>query len=351
MRAAVSLARRGFGQTHPNPSVGCVVASRDGSVIYGAAHTARGGRPHAEAQALRQAGDHAKGSTVAVTLEPCCHHEKSCSALLVQAGVARVVVGITDDDPRMQGGGIDSMRRHGIEVVTPCCESLVNVVHGAHRLRHREHRPSITLKTALSIDGQMAAGDGSSQWISGDDARRYGHFLRCRHDAVMIGSGTLRRDNPRLTARIAGVRQPIRIVLGGTKKQLAESYLSNDTKRAPVWWMTHQPQSVNDVTTISLPQGFSITDVCHALYERGITRLLVEGGARLASSFLRAGVVDQWVVMRGSVDLGGGGIAMKQKIESMSAAHHYERAATRIMEDTIMTLYHPPHMKTNLWAL
>ena len=351
MRAAVSLARRGFGQTHPNPSVGCVVASRDGSVIYGAAHTAQGGRPHAEAQALRQAGDHAKGSTVAVTLEPCCHHEKSCSALLVQAGVARVVVGITDDDPRMQGKGIDSMRRHGIEVVTPCCESLVNVVHGAHRLRHRERRPSITLKTALSIDGQMAAGDGSSQWISGDDARRYGHFLRCRHDAVMIGSGTLRRDNPRLTARIAGVRQPIRIVLGGTKKQLAESYLSNDTKRAPVWWMTHQPQSVSDVTVISLPQGFSIMDVCHALYERGITRLLVEGGARLASSFLRAGVVDQWVVMRGSIDLGGGGIAMKQKIESMSAAHRYERAATRIMEDTVMTLYHPPHMKTNLWAL
>ena len=351
MRAAVSCARRGFGQTFPNPSVGCVVASGDGTVIYGAAHTAQGGRPHAEAQALKQAGDHAKGSSVAVTLEPCCHHEKSCAALLVQAEVARVVVGITDDDPRMQGGGIDYMRRHGIEVVTPCCESLVRVVHGAHRLRHTEQRPSITLKTALSIDGQMAAHDGSSQWISGDDARRYGHFLRCRHDAVMIGAGTLLRDNPRLTARIAGARQPIRVVLGGTKKQLAESYLSTDTSRAPVWWMTHKPQPINDVTGISLPQGFSITDVCRTLYERGITRLLVEGGARLASSLLRAGVVDQWVVMRGSMDLGGGGIAMKQKIESMEQAHHYERAATRIMGDTMMTLYHPPHVKTNLWAL
>ena len=182
------------------------------------------------------------------------------------------------------------MCRHGIEVVTPCCESLVNVVHGAHRLRHREHRPSITLKTALSIDGQMAASDGSSQWISGDDARRYGHFLRCRHDAVMIGSGTLRRDNPRLTARIAGVRQPIRIVLGGTKKQLAASHLSTDTKRAPVWWMTHQPQSVNDVTVISLPPRIFHHRMCVTHYMSAASRASWwEGGARLASSFLRGG--------------------------------------------------------------
>ena len=206
MRAALALARRGLGTTWPNPSVGCVIV-RDGRVV-GRGHTAPGGRPHAEPVALAMAGAQAKGATAYVTLEPCCHWGRSppCTDALIAAGVARVVVAATDPDPRVHGKGLAQLKAAGIEVETGLleAEALETLIGFNHRVTLG--RPMVTLKLASTLDGRIATRAGESQWITGTPARRLAHAMRGRHDAVMVGVGTVLADNPDLTCRIPGFR-------------------------------------------------------------------------------------------------------------------------------------------------
>src|SRR3954470_16007193 len=206
MQAALALGRRGLGTTWPNPSVGCVIV-REGCVV-GRATTASGGRPHAEPTALAMAGEQARGSTVYVTLEPCNHWGRSppCTDALIQSGVVRVVIGATDPDPRVDGTGIARLRAAGIEVITGVLGNEALDTLAGFVTRITQGRPMVTLKLATTLDGKIATATGESQWITKAPARKATHALRGRHDAVMVGVGTVLADTPDLTCRIPGFR-------------------------------------------------------------------------------------------------------------------------------------------------
>ncbi|MBT3397327.1 MAG: bifunctional diaminohydroxyphosphoribosylaminopyrimidine deaminase/5-amino-6-(5-phosphoribosylamino)uracil reductase RibD, partial [Alphaproteobacteria bacterium] len=217
MRSALALAQRGLGQVWPNPSVGCVLV-KDGHPI-GRGWTQPGGRPHAETEALARAGDRARGATAYVTLEPCAHHGETppCAAALVEAGVAKVVVACRDPDTRVNGGGIDALKSAGIDVVEGVLETDAIDLNIGFFTRVQSDRPMVTLKLAASIDGRIATSAGKSKWITGPGARAHGHGLRARHDAVLVGAGTVNADDPELTCRLPGMtgRSPVRVILEG----------------------------------------------------------------------------------------------------------------------------------------
>src|SRR5471032_1389722 len=242
MRAAVALARRGLGSTWPNPSVGCVIV-RDGRVV-GRGTTAPGGRPHAEAVALAIAGDQANGATAYVTLEPCCHwgHSPPCTDALIAAGVARVVAAATDPDSRVNGQGMVRLRDAGIAVESGLLrdEALETLTGFNHRITLG--RPMVTLKLASTLDGRIATRSGESQWITGTPARRLGHAMRGRHDAVMVGVGTVLADNPDLTCRIPGFRQTpnVRIVADSHLRTPLTSRLMITAAETPTWFLLRE---------------------------------------------------------------------------------------------------------------
>ncbi|MDT1063393.1 bifunctional diaminohydroxyphosphoribosylaminopyrimidine deaminase/5-amino-6-(5-phosphoribosylamino)uracil reductase RibD [Paracoccus sp. CPCC 101403] len=286
MDHALGLARRGLGNTWPNPAVGCVIV-KDGRVI-GRGWTQPGGRPHAEVHALIQAGAAAYGATAYVTLEPCAHHGRTppCAAALVRAGISRVVTAITDPDPRVSGRGIDLLREAGIEVVEGVRAHEARELQRGFLTRMTAGRPMLTLKLASSFDGRIATASGDSQWITGEAARRHVHALRMSHDAVMVGGGTARADRPALNVRGMGcLRQPVRIVVSaGELPELPPE----DPDHGPLWQITGEPGVI-----------------MAQLGSRGITRVFCEGGGILAASLLRAGLVDQLVGYTAGVVLGG----------------------------------------------
>ncbi|PIE08922.1 MAG: riboflavin biosynthesis protein RibD, partial [Rhodobacterales bacterium] len=293
MRLALSLGRRGMGACWPNPAVGCVLVQPDGAGgrIIGRGWTQPGGRPHGEVMALAQAGD-ARGATAYVTLEPCAHHGQTppCAQALIEAGVARVVVALTDPDPRVNGGGIAMLRAAGIEVVSDVLRDEAARDHAGFVSRITRGRPIVTLKLANSFDGRIATATGESQWITGPEARRYVHALRARHDAVMVGGGTARADDPSLTVRGLGVtRQPVRVVLSRTLDLPLDSQLARTAREVPVW-LCHGAGA--DRALISAWQGLGAETVAvgvargqldpravlEALAARGLTRVFCEGG-------------------------------------------------------------------------
>jgi diaminohydroxyphosphoribosylaminopyrimidine deaminase / 5-amino-6-(5-phosphoribosylamino)uracil reductase len=275
MAHALALGERGMGCTGKNPSVGCVIV-RDGHIV-GRGWTQAGGRPHAEAAALDAAGSAAAGATVYVTLEPCAHKSErgpSCADLLVTAKPARVVIALTDPDPRTSGIGIERLRAAGITVDTGMYTAEAQASLAGFIRRITLARPYVTLKLATSLDGAIAMHDGSSRWITGDTARAHCHVERARCDAILVGAGTVRADNPALDVRLAGLenRSPRRVMLGsGTP---------------PAGW-----------ETIRQPEDIASLD-CNTL--------LVEGGAITASAFLRAGLVDRLLLYRAPILIGGG---------------------------------------------
>jgi diaminohydroxyphosphoribosylaminopyrimidine deaminase / 5-amino-6-(5-phosphoribosylamino)uracil reductase len=275
MAAALSLAERGVGRTGQNPSVGCIIVKDDR--VIGRGWTQPGGRPHAEAIALAQAGEAARGSTVYVTLEPCAHESQrgpACAQLVVAAGPARVVVALQDPDPRTAGKGIMMLEAAGIAVTNDAMASEARHSLAGFISRIHRGRPFVTLKIASSLDGQIAMADGSSRWITGDIARAHSHVERARSDAILVGAGTIRADAPQLNVRLAGLSacQPRRVMLG-----------SGD---APSGW-----------EVIRAPD-----DVAHL----DCNTLLVEGGAATASAFLRAGLVDRLMLYRAPILIGAG---------------------------------------------
>lgn len=323
MRTALALAARGLGNTWPNPAVGCVLV-RDGLVV-GRGWTQPGGRPHAEAEALARAGDRACGATAYVTLEPCSHHGKTppCAGALIKAGVARVVVACGDSDPRVAGRGIAMLRAAGITVAEGVCEAEALALNEGFFRRIGENRPLVTLKTATTLDGRIASATGASQWITGDAARAWGHRLRASHDAILVGINTALADDPELTCRLPGLaeRSPVRVVLDSQLRLSADSRLVRGAGQFPIWIITVSGAASErqaalraaGAEVLIVPgdrAGYpAIRAALAALAGRGITRLMVEGGAGIAAALLRADLVDRLEWFRAGALMGADGLS------------------------------------------
>ena len=306
MRHALALGRRGQGRVWPNPAVGCVIV-KDG-VIVGRGWTQDGGRPHAEPIALAQAGPLARGATAYVTLEPCAHHGRTppCANALIHAGVSRVVCAIEDEDNRVSGRGFQALRDAGITVDIGVLSSEAAEDHRGFFKVAREGLPLVTLKMATSFDGKIATSTGDSQWITGAYARRAVHMMRARHDAVMVGAGTVRADNPSLNVRGLGVsHQPVRVVISETLQGMARSDVQNGG-----WFVHPKTADVNELSpnARSVPYQGSLTDALRVLAGRGLTRVFCEGGGGLAASLLSENLVDDLVCMTAGVVIGGDGL-------------------------------------------
>lgn len=309
MRTALALAARGLGNTWPNPAVGCVIVTRgsDAGRIVGRGWTQPGGRPHAERRALDQAGAVARGATAYVTLEPCAHHGHTppCAEGLIAAGVARVVSALTDPDPRVAGRGHAMLRAAGIEVVEQVMAAEARALNAGFLKRVEQGLPFVTLKLASTLDGRIATHSGESRWITGPAARRAVHAMRLAHDAVLVGSGTARADDPDLTVRDMGaVRQPVRIVIDSRLSHALDSRLGRTAGQHPVWLVhtdaaplaARQGWSATGARLIAVPSDGGHVDLraaMQALAAEGLTRIFCEGGADLAAGLIRAGLVDE----------------------------------------------------------
>jgi len=301
MAAALTLAERGRGRTAPNPNVGCVIV-RDGQVV-GRGWTQPSGRPHAEAVALAEAGAAARGATAYVTLEPCAHQSPrgpACSKLLVEAGVAHVVIALGDPDPRTDGGGIALLEAAGIAVTHGVLAAEARQTTAGFLARQALDRPQVTLKLATSLDGCIALANGESRWITGPEARAHAHLERARHEAILVGRGTLDADAPRLDVRLSGLeaRSPRRVLLSASHHPCNDGISSRQTHRGP-----HRQEPVtrscesDDWVMIDSPQ--SIEGL------RNVDHILVEGGAATAASFLASDLVDRLLLYRAPIVIGG----------------------------------------------
>jgi len=351
MSAALALGRRGRGRVWPNPAVGCVVVQ--GGRIVGRGWTADGGRPHAETQALAQAGEAARGAEVFVTLEPCAHHGVTppCAEALVAAGVARVVVAAGDPDPRVAGRGLAMLREAGIAVVTGVMEAEARADHAGFLLRVTEGRPHVTLKLAATLDGRIATAGGESRWITGPEARRMVHLLRAQSDAVMVGGGTARADDPGLTVRGMGeVRQPVRVVVSRGMDLPEGGQLARTAREVPVW-VAYDAALASEVVARwaargveGLPCGMAggqvdAGAVLAALGARGITRVLCEGGGRLGASLLAAGLVDELVLFSAGMAIGAEGrpVLAALGVERLGDAPRLRLAGERAVGGDVMS--------------
>jgi diaminohydroxyphosphoribosylaminopyrimidine deaminase/5-amino-6-(5-phosphoribosylamino)uracil reductase len=329
MRHALRLAERSLGTVAPNPAVGCVIVSPDGRIV-GRGRTQTGGRPHAETVALEAAGAAARGATAYVTLEPCSHHGQTppCADALAAAGVGRVVVAVEDPDERVNGRGVARSREAGIAVDVGVLKTEAADLNRGFFLRVTDGRPLVTLKMAQSLDGRTASSSGESKWITGPEARAYGHLLRARHDAILVGIETALADDPELTCRIPGLeaRSPLRIVLD-TRLRLTEwSKLAQTARDVPTLVFTAKapngPLAACGVEIVQIQRDArgrpDVSLVLKDLARRGITRLLVEGGASVHASFLDRGFADRLEVFGAGVVLGGSGRASIDALAALS---------------------------------
>ena len=321
MAHALSLGRRGLGRTWPNPAVGCVIVN--GTRIVGRGWTQPGGRPHAEVMALAQAGPRARGATAFVTLEPCAHHGQTppCVDALIAAGIARVVTALTDPDLRVSGKGHAMLRAAGIEVTEDVLSHQARAANAGFLKRITQGLPCVTLKLATSLDGRIATHSGESHWITSPASRRAVHALRLAHDAVLIGAGTARADDPDLTVRNLGATyQPIRIVIDARLSHSPQSRLGASAKTAPVW-LCHTDEAPAGVREAWADTGailieckadatqVDLTDALQRLASLGLTRILCEGGASLAAALIRARLVDDLITFTAGKLIGGTGHA------------------------------------------
>ncbi len=318
MAHALSLARRGLGRVWPNPAVGCVIV-RNGRVV-GRGRTSDGGRPHAERTALAMAGDAANGATAYVTLEPCAHHGKTppCADALVEAGVERVVVAHLDPDPRVSGRGIERLRSAGIDVTVGLLEAEARRLQDGFLRRVAEGRPRLTLKLAMTLDGRIATASGESRWITGPEARRRVHAERARSDAVLVGAGTARADDPDLTVRGLGIdRHPVRVVASRHLRLPRDGKLFQTARDVPVW-LLHGGADADDLAAWesagarlfqvpSLASHLDLSEAFQMLGTAGLTRVYCEGGGTLAAALLASDLVDELQVFTAGKPIGAEG--------------------------------------------
>ncbi|WP_324755205.1 bifunctional diaminohydroxyphosphoribosylaminopyrimidine deaminase/5-amino-6-(5-phosphoribosylamino)uracil reductase RibD [Roseovarius sp. Pro17] len=354
MRTALALGRRGQGHTWPNPAVGCVIVQ--GARVVGRGWTQPGGRPHAETQALAQAGATARGATAYVTLEPCAHHGHTppCAEALVAAGVARVVIACDDPDPRVAGRGRAILSAAGIEMQTGVMQA-----EGARDLagffsRITRGRPEVLLKLATSFDGRIATASGQSRWITGPEARRGVHAMRARHDAVMIGAGTARADDPMLTVRGMGaLRQPVRVVVARTLDLPQASRLASSALEVPLWLLHGPGAKANAIAawqdlgarTLACAEGVDGLDMSAAMQvlgAAGLTRVFCEGGGALAASLLRADLVDRLAGFTAGLALGGDGRAAVSAlgISELAKVPRFALEDVRAVGSDVLSLWH-----------
>ncbi len=320
MALALSLGRRGQGRCWPNPAVGCVIV-KDGRIV-GRGWTQPGGRPHAEVVALAQAGEAAREAAAYVTLEPCAHHGQTppCAEALVAAGISRVVAAIEDSDPRVSGQGFAILRNAGVTVETGVLAHEAAEDLKGFFLKTEEIRPFVTLKLANSFDGRIATATGQSQWITGPQARRRVHAMRARHDAVMVGGGTARADDPSLTVRDLGVsHQPVRVVISRRVDVPLMSQLARSAKDIPVW-ICHGHDADSERLRAWDGLGAKLLscrvtgaqldpeDILTQLAEQGLTRVFCEGGGALAASLMLADLVDELVGFTAGLTIGAEGL-------------------------------------------
>ncbi len=351
MTAAIALARRGLGPASPNPAVGALIV-KDGAIIA-RGWTQPGGRPHAETQALREAGAGAQGATLYVTLEPCAHHGETppCAESIIEAGVARVVSAIDDPDPRVAGRGRRMLVEAGVKVTTEVCAAAALRANLGHVLRVSSGRPMVTLKLALTADGFAAGPEGEPRLsITGPVANGYVHMLRAMHDAVLVGSGTARADDPLLTVRLPGLesRKPLRIVIDDDLKLRLKSRLAETAKAYPTMVMTGEDASTEKeallaavgVEVARVPRDATghadIGAALKLLAARGLTRVLCEGGPTLADALIARGLADEVILLSSAKLLGRDGRGLAAA--SLAAlAGRYQTVETRMVgEDRLV---------------
>jgi diaminohydroxyphosphoribosylaminopyrimidine deaminase / 5-amino-6-(5-phosphoribosylamino)uracil reductase len=354
MAQALQLARRGLGLTWPNPSVGSIVVAPSGKILA-RGWTAPGGRPHAEAIALERAGAGARGATIFVTLEPCAHLDGrglACAELIAAARPARAVIALRDPDPRTAGLGLERLKVSGIEVKDGVLAQQASEVALGHILRVTEGRPAVTLKLAVGADGLIPKGKGAPRWITGPDARAHGHLLRARHDAILVGRGTILADNPSLTCRLPGMtcRSPVRVVLDRRLRTPPEARLFDDLM-VPVWIICAADQE-HPTTDALQDRGAEIVqvpvdshgmlgmrDALETLAGRGITRVLVEGGPTVARAFLDADLIDEAVIYQGVKPVGQDGLMpfVSEGLDRVVASGHFTQVEARSFGPDRMT--------------
>ncbi|WP_279573910.1 bifunctional diaminohydroxyphosphoribosylaminopyrimidine deaminase/5-amino-6-(5-phosphoribosylamino)uracil reductase RibD [Zavarzinia compransoris] len=354
MTAALTLARRGLGNVAPNPAVGCVIV-REG-IVVGRGWTQPGGRPHAETEALARAGALARGATAYVTLEPCSHHGKTgpCAEALAKAGIARVVAATIDPDPRVAGRGIALLKAAGIVAEVGCLEQEAQRVNAGFFGR-LDGRPLVTLKLATSLDGCIATRTGDSQWITGEQARARAHLMRAQHDAIMIGVGTAIADNPQLTCRLPGLaqRSPVRVVADGRLRLPLTHYLVRTAREVPTVLFCapgNSPERRNAYAQAGVEVVEVAADACARpdpagmmkhLAEKGVTRVMVEGGGQLAASVIHARLVDLLFWFRGPVVIGEEGRAAVAALglDKLARAPTYALDAVERLGDDLLEIY------------
>lgn len=354
MRVALELALRGLGQVWPNPAVGCVIAKEQ---IIARGWTQKGGRPHAETEALARAGAQARGATAYVSLEPCAHHGNTppCAEALIAAGIARVVAPIADPDPRVAGKGFEKLRQAGVSVTLGLCAEEAARLNAGFISRVTRNIPLVSVKIASSMDGRIALGNGESKWITGDEARAYGHFLRASHDAIMIGSATAITDDPLLNCRLPGLEaaSPVRIVADGRMRLPLTASLVRSATEIPVWLLTRpdgdplRKQAYRDagVEVIGINTGANgvpdFRGMLAAIASRGVTRLLIEGGGALIASAVQNHLASQIFWFRAPRLIGGDGIAAIAPLglSRLADSPAYLRESIRVLGDDVVETY------------
>jgi diaminohydroxyphosphoribosylaminopyrimidine deaminase / 5-amino-6-(5-phosphoribosylamino)uracil reductase len=355
MQLALTLGRRGLGRTWPNPAVGAVVV-KDG-VIVGRGWTQPGGRPHAEPEALKRAGEAARGATLYVTLEPCSHVGKSppCADAVIAAGIARVVAAIEDPNPLVAGQGHAKLRAAGIVVDVGLGTEEAARDHAGHFRRVRDKRPHVILKLAVSSDDKIAGVGHKPIAITGEAAKTRVHLLRAQCDAILVGIGTVRADDPLLSCRLPGMaaRSPVRVVLDRALRIPGDSRLVHSARQTPLWLMASELAEAPAAAKLTAAgaqvirlaptaaPGLDLPAVLHALSERGITRLMVEGGSRVASSFVAAGLADEIWLLRGLNAVGADGIAALDALPlaAITQSPAFRVRASETLDEDTLTVY------------
>jgi diaminohydroxyphosphoribosylaminopyrimidine deaminase/5-amino-6-(5-phosphoribosylamino)uracil reductase len=359
MDAALQFGRRNMGMAAPNPSVGALIVRTNGvePIVIARGVTAKGGRPHAETEALKMAGDAAKGATAYVTLEPCAHQSKTppCANALMQAQVGRVVIAIEDPNPLVSGNGIRMLRDAGIETIVGIGAAQAKIDHAGHFRRVRDGRPHVILKIAVSADGKTGLAGRQPARISGPVSMAEAHILRATSDAIMVGSGTVVADNPKLDCRLPGMehRSPIRVVLDGSLRIPLDCHLVKTAKERKLIVIAGESASADTqkameekgAEVVRVPctkdrfRKPMIADAMRELGKRGITRLLVEGGPMLSASLLQNDLVDEAVVVRAPVTLGADAINALEDLplDALLASPKLKIIEERMLGDDRMT--------------
>ena len=356
MRAALALARRSLGRTWPNPAVGCVIV-KDGAIV-GRGRTQDGGRPHAEVDALKQAGEAARGATVYVTLEPCSHFGKSppCADALIDAGVAKVGSAMEDPNPPVNGRGHARLKDAGIAVEVGEGAREAAEINAGFLMRMLTGRPLFHLKLATSLDGRIATASGESKWITGEAARSDGHRLRATHEAILVGANTVEADDPELTCRLPGLERhsPIRIVLDSRARLSPGSKLARTANQTPVWLVCTEDapmqaredlraKGIEVIAVAADAQGrVDVRSAAAEFGNRQLNRVLVEGGGEVAAAFLKAHLVDRVTSYQAGLLMGSDSRSAVAALgfEKLGSAPRFSLVSSRPLGGDVVETWH-----------